>query len=49
MATPLVAAAAALLFNAAEVRGRSVTYLEVKQALLASVDPFPGASDAVST
>jgi hypothetical protein len=49
MATPLVAAAAILLFNAAEAHGKSVTYLEVKEALLASVDPFNGGSDAVST
>lgn len=49
MATPLVAAAATLLFNAAEARGKSVTYLEVKEALLASVDPFPGGSNAVSS
>ncbi len=44
MATPLVAAAAAMLFNAADVG-----YAAVKQALLASTDPFPSASTLVSS
>ena len=50
MATPLVAGAAAMLFAAAQARGRvKVSYLEVKRALLASVDPFPDGLKYVST
>ncbi|EFN59270.1 hypothetical protein CHLNCDRAFT_137580 [Chlorella variabilis] len=50
MATPLVAAAAAMLFNAADAAlQRAVGYAEVKQALLGSVDPFVGAASLVSS
>jgi hypothetical protein len=49
MATPLAAGAATMLLAAAQVRGRAVGYLEVKRALLASVDPFPDGRKYVST
>jgi hypothetical protein len=45
MATPLVAAAAAMLFNA----GQSLTYLDVKTLLLSSVDPFTNSGLLVSS
>lgn len=50
MATPLVAAAAAQLAAAYEARvGRLPTYLQVKRALLGSVDPFPDGALSVAT
>ncbi|KAL4426248.1 hypothetical protein ABPG77_009863 [Micractinium sp. CCAP 211/92] len=50
MATPLVAAAAAQLAAAFAARaGRVPSYLELKRALLGSVDPFPNGSLGVAT
>ncbi|KAL4436548.1 hypothetical protein ABPG75_003687 [Micractinium tetrahymenae] len=50
MATPLVAAAAVQLAAAYEARTRRLpSYLDIKKALLATVDPFPDGSLSVST
>ena len=49
MATPAVSAVAALLFGAAEERGLSgIGPQQVIQALMATVDPYPGADQQVS-
>ncbi len=50
MATPLVAAAAAQLAAAFAARAwRVPSYLELKRALLGSVDPFPNGNLSVAT
>lgn len=50
MATPLVAAAAVQLAAAYEARhGQLPGYLDVKRALLGSVDPFLGGELSVAT
>ncbi|KAL4436545.1 hypothetical protein ABPG75_003684 [Micractinium tetrahymenae] len=46
-ATPLASAAAAMLFSAAEARGKPASYLEVKQALCSTADPSVGLRDEV--
>jgi subtilisin family serine protease len=48
-ATPLVSGAAAMVWAAAQAAGRSVTYLQVKQALLGSVDVYASLATKVTT
>jgi hypothetical protein len=50
MATPLVSAAATMLFSAGQAAlGRPVTYLQVKAALLGGVDPFTDSTSLVAS
>ena len=49
MATPQVAAAAALLFAGAEAYGKTVTYLDVKRALLSTTNPIPSGDQLMSS
>lgn len=50
MATPLVAAAAVQLAAAFQARfGQLPSYQSVKEALLATVDPFPDGTSYVAT
>ena len=49
MATPLVSAAAALLFAGAEAYGKTVTYLDVKRALLSTTNPVANGDLVTST
>lgn len=48
-ATPLVSAAAAMVWQAALAAGRSVAYSQVKVALLGSVDVYPSLQNKVTT
>ena len=49
MSTPIVSAAAAMLFGAAEERGLSgIGPQQVIRALLDTADPYPGADQQVS-
>ena len=48
-ATPLVSATAALLFAAAAARGQPADYLQVKEAILATVDPHVALRNKVAT
>ena len=48
-ATPLVAGAAAMVWAAGQAAGRAPTYLQVKQALLSSVDAYASLQDKVTT
>lgn len=48
-ATPLVAGAAAMVWAAGQAAGRNPTYLQVKQALMSSVDAYASLQDKVTT